>query len=258
MDGNNLQNVRRDVISQIFNFIILEEQNFHAFGLMFVAWVLGQSRQTIKDVLERLNWDALYQFYNEPSEVVRDKFYGFIQYAVRYDVEQANFFNSSRNLLLRQDVDHHLSVLSDLSGNHFPSRFSYLFFKAIYRTFERNQTAEEMSVLLNTAHLKNRIIEQINFLCDMYFGMSEFDNLLPVYKFCPNARNLDPIYQIEGIPLGDELWFSLCPRTVEDNYIDDSHPWGKSITMKHMWDTDCVHCKLQIILFRVLLCSVQP
>lgn len=258
MDANNFHNLRADVLSQIFNFIILEDNNLSGFSKLLIVWSIGQSRQRIKDVLERLNWDALYQFHNEPIEVSRDIFYGFIQFAVRYDVEQAKFFNSTRNLFRRQDVQHHLSVLAALSGNHFPSRFSYLFFKAIYRTFERSETTEEMSNLLNITYLRSRIIEQMDFLQDLYFPMSEIDYLLPVFKFCPHARNPDPIYSVDGPPLGVEIWLSLCPRTVEDNYIDDCHPWGKSITMKQMWDTECIHCKVQIILFKVLLCSVHP
>lgn len=258
MDANNFHNLRADVLSQIFNFIILEDNNLSGFSKLLIIWSISQSRQRIKDVLERLNWDALYQFYNEPVEVSRDIFDGFIKFAVRYDVEQAKFFNSTRNLFKRRDVQHHLSVLADLSSNHFPSRFSYLFFKAIYRTFERSETVEEMNNLLNTTHLRSSIIEQMDFLEHMYFAMPEVDHLLPIFKFCPHARNSDPIYGVDGPPLGDELWFSLCPRTVEENYIDDCHPWGKCITMKQMWDTDCIHCKVQIILFRVLLCSVQP
>lgn len=257
MDANNILNLRADVISQVFNFIILEDNNFSGFSKLLIVWAMGQSRQTIKFVLESLNWDVLYQFHNEPIEVVRDCFEGFIQFAVRFDVEQAKFYNSTRKLFLREDVQQHLSVLSDLSGNHFPSRFSYLFFKAIYRTFQRNETAMEMNTLLNNTYLRNRIIEQMSFLQDMYFNISEVDYLLPVFKFCPNARNPNPMYQVDGVPLGDETWYSLCPRTVEEIYIDDNHPWGKSITMKHMWETDCIYCKLQIILYKILLSYVQ-
>ena len=251
-----LQNLRSDIISLIFSFICFDVGDFTSFVNLLMAWHTKQTIPRIKDVLERLDWDSLYQMHNHPMEVTRDQFHGFIKFAVRHNVDQAMYYNSVRSLFLNQNVPHHLAVLSSLSGNHFPSSFCFIFFKAINRTFHRDESVEEMCQLLNQTHLKSRLLELIKYLQEMYTFLFEKDYLLPIYKFCPNARNKEPIFQLEGHPLGEELWYSLCNKTVEENYRDEGEIHGKFLTMAHMWKTECGYCKVQIILFKVLLSVV--
>lgn len=257
MASNNIVDLRSDALSIIFNFMIFDLGQFHMFARLLFSWLTKRTTSRVKHVLEKLDWDSLYQFHQHDFEVTRDAFHGFIRFAVRYQVDQAMFYNSTRNLFLMKSVHHHMLVLSSLSGKHLPSAFSLIFFKAIYRPFDISETAQEMFKLFNTTHLRGRLIEQMALLQDMFNYISEKDYLLPVYKFCPNARNPDPIYQIYGHPLGEELWYSLCDRTVEENYRNEDELYGKRLTMQHIWGSDCEHCRLQLIVFKILLSSVS-
>lgn len=245
------QQLRSDILSLIFSFIIVDVGDFPMFVNVLMAWFTKLTTPRIKEVLERLDWDSLYKLHNNPMEVTRDQFHGFIEFGVRYKVDQAMYYHVVRSLFLNQDVNHHLNVLSSLSGNHFPSSFCFIFFKAINRTFHRDETVEEMFEMLNQTNMRSRLVEVINYLEEMYTFLFEKDYLLPIYKFCPNARSKKPIYQLEGQPFGEELWYSLCDRTVPEDYA-----CGNRLTMAHMWNTDCAHCKLQILLFKVLLSAV--
>lgn len=113
-----------------------------------------------------------------------------------------------------------------------------------------------MYELLNQTHLRSRILELIKYLEEMYCFLFEKDHLLPIYKFCPNARNKQPMYQLEGHPLGDELWDSLCNKTIEIGICHKSQVDGTRLAMAHMWNTDCAYCKMQILLFKILLSVV--
>lgn len=251
-----LQNLSSDILGLLFSFIIVDVEDFSSFVKVLMAWLTKQTTPRIRDVLQRLDWDSLYQFHNNPSEVTREQFHGFISFAVRHNVDQALYYNSIRSLFLNENVPHHLDVLSSLSGNHFPSYFCFIFFKTINRTFHRDQSVQEMYELLNQTHLRYRIIELIKYLEEMYCYLFERDHLLPIYKFCPNARNKQPIYQLEGHPLGDEMWNSLCTKTIESYVCPESEVYGNRLTMAHMWNTDCGYCKVQILLFKILLSSV--
>ncbi|KAL8112438.1 hypothetical protein AgCh_019955 [Apium graveolens] len=78
--------------------------------LVFGANLTENQRSVGQDGLE-----ALYQFHQNPFEVTRDRFHGFIAFVVPNNVDQAMFYNSVQNLFLRQNIDHHLAVLAHIS-----------------------------------------------------------------------------------------------------------------------------------------------
>ena len=257
MDNQVLLHLDPEPMSVIFSYLIVELDDFTSFARLLMVWERNKPTHVVRDVLERLNWNDLYEFHQHAMEVRRDQFYGFVGYCVRHNVTQALFFNSTTCLFLQQGVDEHISVLSNLAGNHFPSSFSFLFFKAIYRPFELAETAEQMFVFVKQSRLMSSIKHLMSLMQDIYFRLFEYDYLLPVYKFCPNARNLDPIYQIDGPPFMDELWHSLCSDAVEDTSVDESWPYVKTLRLEHIWNSECRFCTLQLILFKILLGSVH-
>ena len=121
------------------------------------------------------------------------------------EVDEAMFYSSIKNLFLRENVDHHITVLVHLTGNYFPSLFNYIFFKAIFRGLERTKTFQEMIELLNRTNIRLKLIEIITLYVDMYAYITYRDYLVHVYKFFPNTQNLDPVYQLEGHSYGEEL-----------------------------------------------------
>lgn len=130
-----IQNLRSDIFALLFSFIIIDVGDFNRFVNCLMAWMTKQTIPRVRDVLERLDWDSLYQFHNYHMEVTRDQFHGFITFAVRHNVDQALYYNSIRCLFLNQDVQYHLHVLSSLSGNHFPSCFCFIFLKQLIELF---------------------------------------------------------------------------------------------------------------------------
>lgn len=122
-------NVRLEVIAIIFSHLIFEMNHFSCFTKLLMIWERNQPRHYVKFVLESLEWDRLYHYHHHRMEVTRDQFLGLVSYSVRHNVNQAMFLNSTRNLLKNVNVQHHLSVLSMLSGTHFPSHFSFIFLK---------------------------------------------------------------------------------------------------------------------------------
>ncbi|KAL1805500.1 hypothetical protein ACET3Z_028568 [Daucus carota] len=228
------------------------------FAKFLMACYTKETKDKVKDILQRLDWDALYQYHQHQMEVTRDQFHGFIGFAVKLEIDQAMFYNSVQNLFRRQDVNQHLNVLSRISGSHFPSSFAFVFFKAVYRPSVSNETAEEMVQLLNANWLRSRLLDLIKLLEDMYYYIiTERDYLLPARKFCPKARNLEPLNRFEGNPFEEELWDSLCNRTVQGNYRNPGDIWGNPLTMSMIWSSSCQHCKLQLILFKILLSAMS-
>lgn len=257
MANINIFTVDADIMAAIFWFMIHDLDNFNMFGKFLMAYYTKHGRFQVKQVLQRLNWDDLYQYHNHYLEVRRDQYHGFIRFAVKMEVEQAMFYDSVQKLFLHENVDHHLSILANLSGSHFPSSFSFTFFRAIYKPFEREDTVRQMCQILNENYLRSKLLDIVRLLEEIYYNITEVDYLLPVYKFCPNARNKDPVYQIEGEPFGEELWYSLCNLTVEENYHEEGDFLVKHLTMSHIWNTKCGNCKLQLILFKILLGAVH-
>lgn len=144
-----------------------------------------------------------------------------------------------------------------MSVNHLPLEFAFIFFKAVYRTSERVDAANELVVLFDKVYLRDKICEIMNLLEDIYFNLFEIDYLLPFDKLCPDAWSSDSLNQIEGPPLQDELLRSLCWRTIDESFLKDVSIWGKCHTMDHIWRTPCPLCKLQIVLFKILLGGVR-
>ena len=122
-----------------------------------LVWKCKQPEKHIKYVLEALDWDKLYDFHQHQMEVTRDQFYGFVSYCVIHDVHQARFLNSSLRLLQRNNVDFNLEVLSVLSSKYFPSRFAYIFFKAISRPAELDSTVAKMYKIVTNTDMRGRV-----------------------------------------------------------------------------------------------------
>ncbi|KAL1805498.1 hypothetical protein ACET3Z_028566 [Daucus carota] len=241
MERNNLMNRESHLFSLIFSFIIFDMHDFNSFAKFLMACYTKETKDKVKDILQRLDWDALYQYHQHQMEVTRDQFHGFIGFAVKLEIDQAMFYNSVQNLFRRQDVNQHLNVLSRISGSHFPSSFAFVFFKAVYRPSVSNETAEEMVQLLNANWLRSRLLDLIKLLEDMYcYIKTERDYLLPAKKFCPNARNLEPLNRFEGNPFEEERWDSLCNRTVQGNYRNEGDIWGNPLTMSMIWSSSSI------------------
>lgn len=252
-NANIIQHAESDVISLIFSYIIFEADDFSSFTKLLIIWERRQPRSHVKDVLERLNWDSLYEYHQHPMEVTRDEFYGFIAYSVRNNVHQAMFFDSSHHLLRHINVQHHLAVLSMQSNMHFPSYFASLCFKAIYTPVERNLIAQEMLHVVKNLLLRPRVGELLSLLADMSTNIVEEVFILPVSKFCLNARNTDPFNLLDGPPLHRDIWDSLCCNTVEENPNQEGEILGQTLGMQHLWKGQCAQCTLQLIVSKILL-----
>lgn len=250
---NLLMNLEAYIISLIFSFLIFDACDFTSFGKLLMVWERRQPRSHVKDVLERLTWDPLYEFHQHQMEITRDQFHGFIAYSVRNNVQHAMYYDSTEKLFRNINVQHHLGVLSTLSGIYFPSYFSFLVFKAIYIPEELELTAQQMVEIVNTLGLRRRVEDLMNFLADIYTNVVVDDSILPIYKFCPNARNKEPFYQIDGPPLHIDLWKSLCDKTVEENPYTVGGILGEGLGMEHIWKAACPYCTLQLIVYKILL-----
>ena len=134
MSSSILLSFDYDIIALIFSKLIIE--SFHDFANLFWVWHFNQSISTIRYVLRKLDWDQMYILLNDPIEVSRERFERFIKVCLELDIEQAQFLFSTKMLLRRQSVHHHLHILKMNSTFHFPSYFSYWVFKGMYCPFQ--------------------------------------------------------------------------------------------------------------------------
>lgn len=250
-------NIQAEAITLIFSFLISESDSFSNFIKLLFVWERNQPRNYVKFVLESLNWDKLYDLHQHPMEVTRDMFHGFISYSVRHNVSQAMFFNSSQKLLMNTNVEHNLQVLFSLSFNHFPSHFSFIFFKALYRRADIHHTAIEMFNYVNSSVYRSRVEQMITLLSDMYSNLTQLDNLLPPFKFCPNARNQKLLLQFNKPISEEDMWDSVCNKAVQGNYREIGEVWPRGLKRADIWNSKCPQCTLQLIVFKILLSAMN-
>lgn len=236
------------IIALIFSFVMFD--SFYDFANIFWVWYRSQTLRTIKYVLEKLDWEKIYDFDQEADEFLRQRFQNFIGTCVEVDIVPAKFYYCCKRLFVMDNIHANLNILCDQSAADLPSQFAYLVFKAIFQPYDTNSTARDMSTLVKSPNLRMKIPYLIKLLQKFY--EADEDKLLPRKKLCMHARDPTPFNSMNWPPSYKEIWYSLCNKTVDANFLDESGVLCKPLTMDHILHTPCPYCSLQIILFKIL------
>lgn len=250
---NLLSLLEADVVSLILTNLLIYDvvATYDDFIHFFLAWEFDHSRMYVKYVIEKMDWEMIYDFDKYAYESSIPRFYMFVEQCAHIHVVQACYFNSSKKLLKQQSVQHHLSVLHNQSTVHFPSYFNYLVFKAIYRPFELSVTVKQMFEIVKNDKLKYKVWSLMYFLASLKDD-DEGEMLMPVFKFCPNSRHPEPFYVKKWPPWDEDIWNSLCNKVVQEDFnVNDI--WSKTISIDKILHSNCEFCTMQIIVYKVLL-----
>lgn len=109
-----------------------------------------------------------------------------------------------------------------------------------------------MLFFINNNPMRLKVEEMMNLIRDMYDNLFEIDHLLPPFKFCSKARNLIPFNRLDGPPLEEDMWNSLCTDSVQGNYMEDDSFWNQRLNKRNIWNSKCKKCALQLIVFKIL------
>lgn len=248
MADYSLLNIDADVIAHIFSIIIMD--SFFDFANIFWVWHRSQSLREIKTVLEKIDWDMIFELERDPNQFVRERFNNFIATCIEVDILPAKFYIFCKKLFQVKEVQESLSTLQQQALTDIRSHFAYLVFKAIYKSYETHVTVNEMADLVKRTEISSKLASFIILL--QSFNNSEDEKLLPRNKLCSKARNTEPLNYKNWPFTAKEVWYSLCHETVDEEYLDTCGIIAKPLTMDHILRTSCPSCSLQIILFKII------